>query len=202
MKEEKGFYEKIGKRLLDILLSGTALILLSPILIAISLMIKIDSRGPVFFKQERIGKNGVVFEIIKFRTMIENAEKIGDGLSIKNERDSRITQVGNILRKTSLDELPQLINVFIGSMSLIGPRPPVTYHPYKGFENYPAHFKPRFNVKPGISGYSQVKVRNSVSWDERIKLDLVYIKNITFTNDMKIIFQTFLRVLNSSNIYR
>ena len=124
-------YKKYIKRILDFILSLLATIVLSPLFLVIAIIIKIDSRGPTFFSQERLGKDGKVFKIIKFRTMIPNAEKIGDGLKVKTESDNRITRIGKILRKTSLDELPQLINVIKGEMSIDGPRPPVTYHPHK-----------------------------------------------------------------------
>lgn len=146
-------YKKYIKRILDFILSLLATIVLSPLFLVIAIIIKIDSRGPTFFLQERLGKDGKVFKIIKFRTMIPNAEKIGDGLKVKTESDNRITRIGKILRKTSLDELPQLINVIKGEMSIVGPRPPVTYHPHK-YEEYREEQKIRFKVRPGITGFS------------------------------------------------
>ncbi|MBK0348168.1 sugar transferase [Aerococcaceae bacterium zg-ZJ1578] len=202
MNMKTNFYELYLKRFLDILISASVLIILLPIFIIISILIKINSNGSIFFLQERLGKNGKPFKIIKFRTMIMNAENIGDGLSIKNENDNRITNFGKFLRKTSLDELPQLINVLIGNMSLVGPRPPVTYFPYDGYEAYPEMFKLRFKVKPGITGLAQVTVRNSVSWDERIKFDLLYVQNISMQNDIKIIFLTIKKVIVSENVYK
>ena len=193
-------YAKYIKRFLDLVLSLMALIILMPLMIVIAILIKIDSKGPVFFLQERLGKNGKIFKIIKFRTMIVNAENIGDGLKIKSESDNRITRVGKIIRKTSLDELPQLVNVIKGDMSIVGPRPPVTYHPYK-YEKYSEEQRERFNVRPGITGLAQVKVRNSASWDERINIDIKYIKEITFINDLKIIVRTVKKVFERENIY-
>lgn len=193
-------YAKYIKRFLDLVLSLIALIILMPLMIVIAILIKIDSKGPVFFLQERLGKNGKIFKIIKFRTMIVNAENIGDGLKIKSESDNRITRVGKIIRKTSLDELPQLVNVIKGDMSIVGPRPPVTYHPYK-YEKYSEEQRERFNVRPGITGLAQVKVRNSASWDERINIDIKYIKEITFINDLKIIVRTVKKVFERENIY-
>lgn len=193
-------YAKYIKRVLDLILSLMALIILMPLMIVIAILIKIDSKGPVFFLQERLGKNGKIFKIIKFRTMIVNAENIGDGLKIKSESDNRITRVGKIIRKTSLDELPQLVNVIKGDMSIVGPRPPVTYHPYK-YEKYSEEQRERFNVRPGITGLAQVKVRNSASWDERINIDIKYIKEITFINDLKIIVRTVKKVFERENIY-
>lgn len=194
-------YAKYVKRLLDFVISLVAFIILLPIMLVIGIIIKIDSKGPVFFLQERLGKNGKVFKIIKFRTMIVNAENIGDGLKVKSESDNRITKVGDLLRKTSLDELPQLINVIKGEMALIGPRPPVTYHPHK-YEDYPENQKQRFTVRPGITGLAQVRVRNSATWDERINIDLEYIQKITFFTDIKIIIETITKVFKREDIYR
>ena len=193
-------YAKYIKRVLDLILSLLALIILMPLMIIIAILIKIDSKGPVFFLQERLGKDGKVFKIIKFRTMVVNAENIGDGLKVKSENDNRITKVGKILRKTSLDELPQFVNVLKGDMSIIGPRPPVTYHPHK-YEEYTEEQKNRFNLRPGITGLAQVKVRNSVSWDERIKIDLLYVEKVTFFSDIKIVILTFISVFNKKGIY-
>ena len=194
-------YAKYFKRVLDFLLSLFAIVILSPIFIIIALAIKIDSKGQIFFLQERLGKDGKVFKIIKFRTMIVNAEHIGDGLKVKNENDNRITRIGKFLRKTSLDELPQLINVVKGEMAIVGPRPPVTYHPYR-YEEYSEEQKKRFYARPGITGLAQVKVRNSATWDERINIDIEYIKNITFFVDMKIIAKTIIQVIKKENIYK
>ncbi|PTO35143.1 sugar transferase [Enterococcus mundtii] len=173
----------------------------SPIIIILSILIKLTSEGPVFFKQKRLGLNGENFFIYKFRTMCVGAETIGDGLTIKTASDNRITKVGGFLRKTGLDELPQLINIIIGDMSLIGPRPPVTYFPYDGFNAYPEWAKKRFTVRPGITGLAQCTVRNSVSWDKRIEIDLQYIQEISFTNDLKIIYKTILKVFKIQDIY-
>ncbi|MDT8860313.1 sugar transferase [Alkalihalobacillus sp. MEB130] len=189
------------KRLIDFFGSLIGVIFFFPILVIIALSIKLTSKGPVFFKQERLGMNGKVFKIIKFRTMVVNAEKIGDGLTVKNNNDNRITKVGKTLRATSLDELPQLFNVIAGQMSLVGPRPPVTYYPYDGFENYPDWAKKRFTVRPGVTGLTQVTVRNSVSWDDRITVDNKYIDAFNVWFDIKIIFQTVIKLLKSENIY-
>lgn len=193
-------YAKYFKRVLDFLLSLIAIIILLPVFLIIAIAIKLDSKGPVFFLQERLGKNGKVFKIIKFRTMIVNAEHIGDGLKVKSESDNRITRVGKVLRKTSLDELPQFVNVLKGEMSIIGPRPPVTYHPHK-YEEYSDEQKKRFYVRPGITGLAQVRVRNSASWDDRIKIDVEYTKKISFIMDIKIFFETFLNIIKKKNIY-
>ena len=194
-------YAKYIKRGLDFVLSLLALIGLSPILLIITIAIKIDSKGPAFFLQERLGKNGKVFKIVKFRTMIVNAEHIGDGLKVKSENDNRITKIGKILRKTSLDELPQLVNVLKGEMAVIGPRPPVTYHPHK-YEEYSEIQKQRFTIRPGITGLAQARVRNNATWDERIEIDIEYIKKITFMGDIKIIIETIKNILKKENIYQ
>lgn len=194
-------YAKYFKRLLDVLLSAIALIVLSPVLLIIALLIKITSRGPVFFCQERLGKGGMVFKIIKFRTMVVNAEQIGDGLFVYGNNDKRITTIGKLLRKTSLDELPQLINVLLGNMSIIGPRPPVTYFPYNGFENYPEWAKKRFWVRPGITGLAQIKTRATAPWDKRIEIDNEYVDHISVWQDVKIFLGTFKAVLFRKNVY-
>lgn len=188
------------KRLIDLVGSGIGLIIISPFLIIIALLIKTTSPGPVFFFQERLGKNGRVFKIIKFRTMVVNAEKLGDGLRVKDDSDSRITKIGRFLRSTSLDELPQLFNVFKGEMSLVGPRPPVPYHPYK-YEEYTEEQRKRFTMRPGITGLSQIRVRNSVSWDDRIVVDLKYIESFSILLDIRILFQTFFKLLRKEDIY-
>ena len=189
------------KRIFDFVASLLGLILLSPVLIVIALIIKCTSKGPVFFKQERLGKGGKPFWIYKFRTMVVNAEHIGDGLKVNAESDPRITKIGRILRATSLDELPQLINTLNGTMSLVGPRPPVVYHPYDGYNNYPDWAKPRFRMKPGITGLAQVTVRNSVPWDGRIKEDIKYIKKFNVLLDIKILYMTVMSVFKKENIY-
>ena len=188
------------KRILDIILSLIAIVILSPLLFIISVIIKLDSEGPILFKQERLGKGGKVFLIYKFRTMINNAEKKGTGL-FTNENDPRITKVGTFLRKTSLDELPQLVNVLKGEMSIIGPRPPVPYHPYK-YEDYSEEQKLRFTVLPGITGYAQVNGRNEIEWDERIEYDVYYVKNWSLILDLGIIFKTVKKVFKKDGIYR
>lgn len=193
-------YKCCVKRVLDILLSSVMILALSSFFLIIILLIAVDSRGPVFFLQERVGKKGKVFKIIKFRTMVDGAEKIGTGIRTSST-DPRITKIGSILRKTSLDELPQLFNVFVGQMSFVGPRPPVTYHPYNGYDSYPDWSKPRFEVLPGITGYAQEEVRNFVPWDERMKYDVLYVEKISFLFDMKIIFKTAANILSFKSVY-
>lgn len=188
------------KRIIDILGSTFGLILISPLLLIIALSIKFTSKGPILFQQERLGKDGKVFIILKFRTMVVNAERMGTGLFINPENDNRITKIGKFLRTSSLDELPQLWNVLMGEMSLVGPRPPVLYHPYK-YEEYSDLQRKRFDMKPGISGLSQVTVRNSVSWDERIVYDIEYVDKFTVWVDIKILFKTLRTIIYRENIY-
>lgn len=192
---------KAIKRIFDILASLLAIVILSPFLLMFSIILKLDSKGPILFKQKRLGKNGKIFTIYKFRTMVVNAENIGDGISIKSDKDPRITKVGGVYRKTSIDELPQLFNVLLGDMSLVGPRPPVIYTPYDGYENYPEWAKKRFEMRPGVTGLAQVKVRNSATWDERIKIDNEYIDRFSLWLDIKILFMTVGKVFGSDNIY-
>lgn len=199
MKKNK-IYNLIIKRFFDIFISLLLIFILSPILLLIGLFIKLDSKGRIFFTQERVGKNQKIFKIIKFRTMIQGAETKGDGLFVYSEQDNRITAVGKFLRNTSLDELPQLFNVLNGTMSLVGPRPPVTYFPYKVNE-YNDEFKIRFNVKPGITGLSQVIHRTNQPWDVRISTDIEYINKISFFTDLKILILTAVKIVKKTNIY-
>lgn len=189
------------KRCADFFGSLAGLIILSPFFAIISIAIKISSRGTVFFLQDRLGKGGQPFKIIKFRTMVMNAEKKGDGLFVYGTTDNRITGIGRILRKTSLDELPQLFNVVKGDMSVVGPRPPVTYFPYEGYDGYPDWAKKRFEMRPGITGLAQVRTRTTAPWDERIRIDNEYVDKFNILFDLKIIFKTFAAVLGSKNIY-
>lgn len=188
------------KRSLDIVGSLVGLCMLLPVLIVVAILIKLDSNGPIVFKQERLGKNGQMFKIYKFRTMVDNAQKIGMGI-FTTETDPRITKVGNILRKTSFDELPQLINVLIGNMSLVGPRPPLTYYPYK-YNEYPDFQKKRFIMRPGITGLAQIKVRNSATWNVRIDYDLQYIDEFCIIKDFKILIFTIIKVIKRENVYK
>lgn len=187
------------KRVIDIILSVLMLVFLFPNFIITAVIIKIDSKGPIIFKQQRVGKNGKVFTIFKFRTMVVNAEKIGTGLD-SYANDIRVTKVGKFLRNSSIDELPQLFNILIGNMSFVGPRPPVTYHPYK-YEDYPLSAKRRFDVKPGVTGYAQINGRNELSWDEKFKYDLFYIENKSLCFDIKIFVLTIFKVLKMEGSY-
>lgn len=190
-------YKKYVKRSIDILISITGLIILLPLFLLVSICIKIDSPGSVFFKQKRLGKDGKEFEIIKFRSMCVNAEKMGTG-QYSYKGDPRVTRVGNILRKTSIDELPQFINILKGEMSLIGFRPPLTYHPWR-YEEYTEEQKKMFLVRPGVTGWAQIHGRKEVQWEDRIKMGIWYTENISFLLDMKIFFLTIIKVLANSN---
>lgn len=182
---------KFFKRLFDIIISLFGLAITSPILLITAIAIKLESPGPVIFKQERLGVKGKVFKIYKFRSMCLNAEK--DGVYEK-KGDSRVTRVGKIIRKTSIDELPQFVNILKGEMSLIGPRPALTYHPWN-YEEYTEEQKKMFHVRPGVTGWAQVNGRKAVEWPRRIELNVEYVENISFLLDVKIFFKTILKVL-------
>ena len=188
---------KYVKRVIDFTGAVTLTVLLSPILAITALAVKLDSKGPVLFRQERLGYKGKVFRILKFRSMIVDAESRGTGVySFKG--DNRITKVGKFIRATSIDELPQLFNIFKGEMSFIGPRPALTYHPWP-IENYDKEQKRMFDVLPGITGWAQVHGRKEVPWPERIKLNVEYVDNMSFGMDMKIFFLTFIKILTNAN---
>jgi len=163
----------------------------------VALLIVIDDPGPVFFRQARAGKDGRTFQVIKFRTMVVGAEKKGTGVFVLKD-DPRITRFGKILRHTSLDELPQLFNILKGEMSVVGPRPALPYQ----IDNYNERQKQRLKVKPGITGWSQVKGRSSLTWPERIEQDLWYIDNWSLWLDIKIIFMTVKVVFERENLYK
>lgn len=188
-------YRAFFKRAADIVLSFMGLMVFWPFLLIIAAAIKIDSAGPAIFKQRRLGKNAKEFYIYKFRTMVVNAETGG---VYSNNKDPRITRVGNILRKTSLDELPQLINILRGDMSLIGFRPPLTYHPWP-LDEYTAEQKKMFDVRPGITGWAQVNGRKDVEWNKRIQFNVWYVDNLSFLLDVKIFFLTIVKVFTNAD---
>lgn len=185
------------KRIFDFIIATIALIVFSPFLLITAILIKLDSKGPVVFKQERLGKNGVPFKIWKFRSMCVGAEKKGTGV-YSYKGDARITKVGKIIRATSIDELPQLVNILIGDMALIGPRPALTYHPWP-YEQYTEHQKHMFDVLPGVTGWAQVNGRKEVPWPERIELNVWYAKNMSLWLDLKIFFMTIFKVATNAN---
>lgn len=192
----RGFYRAV-KRFLDVTASFLGLVLLSPLLLTVSILIKIDSRGPVIFRQKRIGRNGKVFEIYKFRSMCVGAEKTGSGV-YSGKGDARVTRIGKILRATSIDELPQLLNILKGEMSFVGPRPPLTYHPWK-YEEYTDFQKRMFEVRPGITGWAQVNGRKDVEWHKRIELNVWYVDHMSLLLDIKIMFMTAFKVLTNTD---
>lgn len=186
------------KNIVDRVFGLILLILLSPILIIISILIKIDSEGPVIFKQKRLGKNGRIFEIYKFRTMYVNSPDLRneDGSTFNSDDDPRVTKIGKILRKTSLDELTQIFNILKGDMSFIGPRPdlPEQLNKYTDYE------RQKLKFKPGITGYSQAYYRNSIKAEEKFKNDVFYILNYSLILDFKILMATFNSVILKKNI--
>lgn len=195
-------YKKFLKRLLDILFA----LLISPfgliILFLLFPVVKLNSKGPFIYKSERIGKNEKPFKMYKIRTMKLGAKDIRneDGSTFSSSKDSRITTVGKFLRKTSLDEIPQIFNVLFGQMSFIGPRPDL-YSQIEYYSNGQFDRK-KFNVKPGISGYAQVKGRNIITWEEKNKLDLFYVENLRFLLDVKIFFLTIFKIFKREGINR
>ncbi len=185
-------YKKTFKKYFDFFVSLTSLIIISPLVLIIAFYLWFVNKGNPFFIQDRAGKNGKVFKIIKFRTMNNDKDTFGNLLS----DDKRLTKVGMFIRKTSLDELPQLFNVLIGNMSLIGPRPLLPeYLPF-----YSETQMKRHEVKPGITGLAQVNGRNSISWDEKFLLDITYVDTVSFSLDMKIIIKTFLKIFVTNEV--
>lgn len=190
-------YIKYIKRFFDIVLSLGALICLSPLLLIVAIAIKLESKGPAIFKQTRLGRYGKPFQIYKFRSMCVGAENKGSGqYSFKN--DPRVTKVGRFIRATSIDELPQLVNILRGEMSLIGFRPPLTYHPWP-FEEYTQEQKKMFELRPGVTGWAQIHGRKDVMWDDRIKMNIYYVENASFALDFKIFFTTIWKVLSNAD---
>ncbi|MBO4452919.1 MAG: sugar transferase [Clostridia bacterium] len=179
------------------IISLLVIILLSPLFLITVLAIKIDSRGPVIFKQKRLGRGGKEFNILKFRSMVVNAEHTGSGVYSDNN-DERVTKVGKVLRATSIDELPQFFNILKGDMSLIGPRPPLTYHPWD-IDGYTPEQRRMFDTRPGITGWAQVHGRKDVEWNKRIELNVWYVDHESFTLDVKIFFMTIYKVLTNAD---
>ncbi|WP_058486639.1 sugar transferase [Defluviitalea phaphyphila] len=186
----------IIKHILDKIIAFILLIIMSPIFLLIALGIKLTSKGPIFFIQKRVGKDGKDFFIYKFRTMVTNAEKMGTGIYTE-ENDPRITRIGKILRKTSLDELPQLINIIKGDMSIIGPRPTLRYQ----VEKYTPYQMQRLKMRPGVTGLAQVNGRNSLPWAKRIEYDVEYVNNYSLWLDIKIMIKTIKVVLTAEGVY-
>jgi lipopolysaccharide/colanic/teichoic acid biosynthesis glycosyltransferase len=185
------------RRAVDIVVSSTALLLSSPVFALAMLAVRLDSPGPVIYRQRRSGLHGREFDVLKLRTMVEGAEHMGAGLAV-NENDARITRVGAFLRRTSLDELPNLLNVLRGDMSLIGPRPTLPVQ----VEQYTERQRGRLAIKPGITGWAQVNGRASLPWAQRIELDLYYIEHRSPALDLRIVRRTVAMVLGGSGLYK
>ena len=197
-KPASHIYRDYIKRVLDLLIAIPVLIVVAIPMLIVALLIKLDSPGPVLFRQERLGKGGKVYEMLKFRSMVVNAEHTGSGV-YSDKNDSRVTKIGKIIRATSIDELPQLINVLKGDMSLLGPRPPLTYHPWP-IEEYTEEQKHMFDVRPGFSGWAQIHGRKDVEWHHRIELNCWYVEHVRFGLDVEIFFKTIFKVLvNADN---
>lgn len=189
------------KRLFDIVSSGLLTLILMPVWVIVPIWIKLDSRGPVFFRQGRRTKNGKIFNMLKFRSMVEDAEQMEAGL-FNYENDPRVTRAGRILRNSSIDELPQLINILRGDMSVVGPRPCVTYE-LGDFDTLNRRYKKRFEVKAGLTGLAQIKGRNDISWDEKVGYDNQYVddfRRIGILADVKILFESVIKVFKKDDI--
>lgn len=185
-------YKNCFKRLLDIILSGIAIVILSPVMLTTALLVRVKVGTPVIFKQDRPGRDEKLFRLFKFRTMTDSRDEKGEFLP----DEVRLTSFGRALRTTSLDELPELINIFKGDMSIVGPRPLlIRYLPF-----YKEEERLRHSVRPGLTGLAQINGRNNAGWDERLSYDVKYVKNMTFVGDVKIIFQTIGKVLKRSDI--
>ncbi len=193
-------YRNVVKRLLDLLFSLIALPFVAIVGIPIAFAVKREDGGPVFYRSLRYGKDMKKFDMLKFRSMKVNAKDIRneDGTTFNSANDERQTRIGKLLRKTSLDELPQFVNVLKGDMSLIGPRP----SPMGNEATYTDFVKKKFSVRPGITGYNQALKRNSATLEERYKNDVFYAENVSFPLDVKIVFLTIVSVLKRKNIYR
>ena len=190
-------YRKYIKRLLDILIGAGVLIVLSPVMLITAIAIKLESPGPVIFRQQRLGLKGKIFEMLKFRSMRVGAEHTGSGV-YSGKGDPRVTRVGRVIRATSIDELPQAWNMVKGDMSLIGPRPPLTYHPWP-LSDYTPEQLHMFDVRPGITGWAQINGRKDVEWNKRIELNNWYVDHMSFVWDVKIFFHTILKVLTNAD---
>jgi len=185
------------RRLLDIVVSAVVLLFASPVLALAAIAIKLETRGPVLYRQRRSGLDGAPFEVLKLRTMVDGAERIGAGLAI-DAGDARVTRVGAFLRRTSIDEVPNLLNVLRGEMSLIGPRPTLPVQ----VEQYTPRQRERLSVKPGITGWAQVNGRAALPWAERIELDLYYIEHRSLRLDLRILARTVTMVFGGHGLYK
>ncbi len=195
-------YKNYGKRLLDLIICILGLPVFVVIFFVFAPIIKLTDGGSVFYNAERLGRKGKVYKMYKFRSMRENAPDIRnkDGSTYNGDDDPRVTRIGRIMRKTSVDETPQILNVLKGDMSIIGPRPFVTTH-YYGYNKLDEKMKKRLEVRPGITGYSQAYFRNSITQDEKINNDCYYVEHISFLMDIKVFFYTIKSVLKHENVY-
>lgn len=193
----QAMYNRVFKRIIDIIIALLVLIVGAIPMLIIALIIRLDSPGPAIFKQDRLGRGGKVFKFYKFRSMRLNAEHTGSGV-YSGKGDPRVTKIGKILRATSLDELPQFINILKGEMSLIGPRPPLTYHPWT-IEEYTEEQRRMFGVRPGMTGWAQVNGRKDVEWHRRIELNVWYVDHVSFGLDLKIFFLTIFKVFTNAD---
>lgn len=192
-------YRNIFKRLIDVVLSFIGIIVVSPIYLLTAIFIRLESEGPVIFKQKRLGVNGVPFNIYKFRSMYINSEKKGSGV-YSGKDDPRVTKVGKFIRLTSIDELPQFFNILKGDMAIIGPRPALTYHPWP-YEEYTEEQKKMFSVRPGVTGWAQIHGRKDVEWNKRIEMNVWYAEHLNFWLDVKIFFATIFKVITFKDNY-
>ena len=190
-------YKNGIKRVLDIIIAVLGLVIGAIPMAIVALLIRLESPGPAIFRQQRIGKDGKVFEFLKFRSMCQGAEHTGSGV-YSGKGDARVTRIGRILRATSIDELPQLVNILRGDMSLIGPRPPLTYHPWP-LEEYTDRQRRMFEVRPGITGWAQVNGRKDVEWNRRIEMSVWYVDHVSFWLDLKIFFLTIYKVFRNAD---
>ena len=192
-------YRHCLKRLIDIVIGVLVFAFLWPVMLITALAIYIEDPGPVIFRQDRLGKDGKVFKMLKFRSMRQNSEHTGSGV-YSGKGDPRVTKVGQVIRATSIDELIQAVHLINGQMSLIGPRPPLTYHPWP-IEEYTPEQLHMFDVRPGITGWAQVNGRKGVEWHKRIELNCWYADNVSFLLDLKIFFMTIAKVFtNADNV--
>ena len=189
-------YKRWIKRTIDIVLSLLGLLFLWLPMLIVALLVRLDSPGPALFRQKRLGLDGREYEMYKFRSMCVNAEHTGSGV-YSGKGDARVTRVGRVIRATSIDELPQAVNILKGDMSFIGPRPPLTYHPWP-IEEYTEEQHKMFNVRPGITGWAQINGRKGVEWHDRIKLSVWYVEHLTMWLDIKIFFLTFFKVFSNA----
>jgi len=200
--------KQFTKRCFDVVVSAIALLILSPVMVIGAIMVRLSSEGPALFRQQRVGRNGETFTMLKFRSMVTDAEDrlqalvdhertVGNGVLFKMREDPRVTPIGKFMRRFSIDELPQLINILRGDMSIVGPRPPLP----KEVEQYEKHVHRRFLVKPGLTGLWQVSGRSNLSWEESVRLDLYYVENWSLTDDLILIWRTLKAVVGRDGAY-